>query len=134
MFIWEGRLAPTFEHYICYRLVNDCRFGSTPCRPQVSDRAAAVLVGLFEDSTGVVRVLLTQRSSRLKSHRGEVGGAGRGAAAATAAVEPLHGSALSGLWHTPKLLSTHRDCAWLCAARLCPAAIRCAVSPGCTAP
>ncbi|PNW86310.1 hypothetical protein CHLRE_02g081300v5 [Chlamydomonas reinhardtii] len=38
----------------------------------VSDRAAAVLVGLFEDSTGVVRVLLTQRSSRLKSHRGEV--------------------------------------------------------------
>ncbi|KAG2446785.1 hypothetical protein HYH02_008345 [Chlamydomonas schloesseri] len=38
----------------------------------VSDRAAAVLVGLFEDSSGVVRVLLTQRSSRLKSHRGEV--------------------------------------------------------------
>ncbi|GLC33718.1 hypothetical protein PLESTB_000108300 [Pleodorina starrii] len=38
----------------------------------VSGRAAAVLVGLFEDSSGVVRVLLTQRSAKLKSHRGEV--------------------------------------------------------------
>ncbi|KXZ41677.1 hypothetical protein GPECTOR_324g38 [Gonium pectorale] len=38
----------------------------------VSTRAAAVLVGLFEDERGVVRVLLTQRSARLRSHRGEV--------------------------------------------------------------
>ncbi|GIM13101.1 hypothetical protein Vretimale_16262 [Volvox reticuliferus] len=40
--------------------------------PPVSFRAAAVLVGLFEDQSGVVRVLLTQRSAHLKSHRGEV--------------------------------------------------------------
>ncbi|GLI59759.1 hypothetical protein VaNZ11_001717 [Volvox africanus] len=40
--------------------------------PPVSPRAAAVLVGLFEDRSGVVRVLLTQRSAQLKSHRGEV--------------------------------------------------------------
>ncbi|GFR49472.1 hypothetical protein Agub_g11533 [Astrephomene gubernaculifera] len=40
--------------------------------PPVSSRSAAVLVGLFEDGLGVVRVLLTQRSSRLKSHTGEV--------------------------------------------------------------
>ncbi|GIL53208.1 hypothetical protein Vafri_8873 [Volvox africanus] len=40
--------------------------------PPVSPRAAAVLVGLFEDRSGAVRVLLTQRSAQLKSHRGEV--------------------------------------------------------------
>lgn len=36
---------------------------------QVSTRSAAVLVALFEDSAGLVRVLLTQRSSKLTSHR-----------------------------------------------------------------
>ncbi len=39
---------------------------------QVSSRAAAVLLGLFADDGGVVRVLLTRRSARLSSHRGEV--------------------------------------------------------------
>lgn len=39
---------------------------------QVSSRAAAVLLGLFADDRGVVRVLLTRRSARLSSHRGEV--------------------------------------------------------------
>mmetsp|Transcript_27144 Transcript_27144/g.50022 ORF Transcript_27144/g.50022 Transcript_27144/m.50022 type:complete len:621 (-) Transcript_27144:830-2692(-) len=38
----------------------------------VSDRAAAVLVGLFADSNGVVRVLLNQRTAKLSTHGGEV--------------------------------------------------------------
>ncbi len=37
---------------------------------QVSAKHAAVLVPLFEDRDGVVRVLLTQRSSAMKSHPG----------------------------------------------------------------
>lgn len=39
---------------------------------QVSPKLAAVLVPLFEDGEGVVRVLLTQRSSSLPTHQGEV--------------------------------------------------------------
>lgn len=40
--------------------------------PPVSNKHAAVLIPVFEDHEGVVRVLLTQRSSNLNSHRGEV--------------------------------------------------------------
>ncbi|DBB13087.1 TPA: hypothetical protein ACH3X3_005816 [Trebouxia sp. C0006] len=40
--------------------------------PLVAPKAAAVLVPLFEDNDGVVRVLLTQRSANLSSHKGEV--------------------------------------------------------------
>lgn len=40
--------------------------------PPVSQRPAAVLVPLFEDETGTIRVVLTLRSSKLKSHSGEV--------------------------------------------------------------
>ncbi|DBA78794.1 TPA: hypothetical protein ACH3X1_008690 [Trebouxia sp. C0004] len=40
--------------------------------PPVAPKAAAVLVPLFEDTDGVVRVLLTQRSANLSSHKGEV--------------------------------------------------------------
>ncbi|KAK9808415.1 hypothetical protein WJX73_002113 [Symbiochloris irregularis] len=38
----------------------------------VAARRAAVLVPLFEDKAGIVRVLLTRRSSKLSSHQGEV--------------------------------------------------------------
>lgn len=37
---------------------------------QVAPKAAAVLVPLFEDENGVVRVLLTQRSANLSTHQG----------------------------------------------------------------
>ena len=37
---------------------------------QVAPKAAAVLVPLFEDAEGIVRVLLTQRSSNLSTHQG----------------------------------------------------------------
>lgn len=37
---------------------------------QVAAKAAAVLVPLFEDTEGIVRVLLTQRSSNLSTHQG----------------------------------------------------------------
>lgn len=36
----------------------------------MSDKAAAVLVPLYEDSNGDIRVVLTLRSSKLSSHAG----------------------------------------------------------------
>jgi hypothetical protein len=46
---------------------------ATPVAPAVSGKFAAVLVPLFEDpATGQVHVVLNQRSSRLKTHSGEV--------------------------------------------------------------
>lgn len=45
--------------------------GAPPAQP-VSARHAAVLVPLFEDAEGVVRVILTQRASSLPTHSGEV--------------------------------------------------------------
>eukprot|EP00798_Chlamydomonas_sp_ICE-L_P018606 gene18606-25120_t len=39
---------------------------------QVSKKEAAVLVPLFQGDDGVVRVILTQRSAKMKSHSGEV--------------------------------------------------------------
>ena len=38
---------------------------------QAAPDPAAVLVPLFEDADGVVRVMLTERSSNLSTHRGE---------------------------------------------------------------
>ena len=38
---------------------------------QAAPKAAAVLVPLFEDAEGVVRVILTERSSNLNTHRGK---------------------------------------------------------------
>jgi hypothetical protein len=38
----------------------------------LSERLAAVLVPLFEDKQGTVRVWLTQRSQNLKSHKGDL--------------------------------------------------------------
>eukprot|EP00887_Chlorella_sp_A99_P000651 scaffold5.g651.t1 len=43
-----------------------------PASPPVSSKYAAVLVPLFEDARGEVHVVLTQRSSRLNKHSGEV--------------------------------------------------------------
>lgn len=43
-----------------------------PPAPPVSAKHAAVLVPLFEDAEGVVRVILTQRASSLPTHSGEV--------------------------------------------------------------
>lgn len=43
-----------------------------PEAQQCSKKEAAVLIGLFEDATGVVRVVLTQRSAHLRNHAGEV--------------------------------------------------------------
>ena len=40
--------------------------------PQVSHKLAAVLVPLFADEGGDIHVVLTQRSSRLTTHSGEV--------------------------------------------------------------
>lgn len=45
--------------------------GPEHAQPPVGLQSAAVLVGLFEQD-GEVRVLLTQRSSKLRSHAGEV--------------------------------------------------------------
>lgn len=46
---------------------------SSPVAPPVSGKFAAVLVPLFEDPvTGEVHVVLNQRSSKLKTHSGEV--------------------------------------------------------------
>lgn len=41
-------------------------------RVQCAPKEAAVLVPLFEDEDGTVRVVLTQRSRLLKKHAGEV--------------------------------------------------------------
>ena len=50
-----------------------------PNKPRaVSKKLAAVLVPLFSDSEGVVRVVLTQRSSSLPTHQGEVSYSGGG--------------------------------------------------------
>lgn len=46
------------------RNVSDCT--------QVSNKLAAVLVPLFEDESGVVKVILTKRTSKMNSHSGEV--------------------------------------------------------------
>lgn len=43
-----------------------------PTLPPASSRPAAVLAALFEDEDGRVCVVLTRRSSALKSHSGEV--------------------------------------------------------------
>lgn len=40
--------------------------------PPAANKSAAVLVPLFEDAEGVVRVLLTERSAKLTTHKGEV--------------------------------------------------------------
>lgn len=43
-----------------------------PRLPPASCRAAAVLAALFEDQDGRVCVVLTRRSTKLKTHSGEV--------------------------------------------------------------
>lgn len=48
---------------------------------QVAQRHAAVLVPLFEDASGTVQVLLTQRAASLRSHAGTLPGATPAAAA-----------------------------------------------------
>lgn len=63
--------ALTEVHMLDAQWLANLRAARPDLRP-VSPRHAAVLVPLFQDAGGTVRVLLTLRSSRLNSHAGEV--------------------------------------------------------------
>lgn len=67
--------APPVERICLITAIDNLTRGFPACSSSyepVSKKQAAVLVPLFQDATGTVRVLLTQRSHRLSSHKGEV--------------------------------------------------------------
>ncbi len=78
---WHGRIDPsalTLER--AERAVRALNLGTLPADPPppmrapllTTRRAAAVLVPLYEGPDGEARLILTRRSARLSSHRGEV--------------------------------------------------------------
>lgn len=68
-----GPFPPVSALHLILQSRHISNYTSNPLRVlviQVAPKAAAVLVPLFEDESGIVRVLLTQRSPNLSTHRG----------------------------------------------------------------